>query len=114
MTAKLFNLSGQHNARWSEKVGRQAMHESAAMRAIAIVSMLFLPGTFVCVSLPFPASRTKLISSGHFGHESILTGKYWIQRQSLQRSFAMVASYRHHRTTHCSDFDWLVYMAQED
>ena len=26
------------------------MHESANMRAIAIVSMLFLPGTFICVS----------------------------------------------------------------
>ncbi|OSS54163.1 hypothetical protein B5807_00375 [Epicoccum nigrum] len=43
----LFNLSGQQSARWSEKVGRQAMHESANMRAIAIVSMMFLPGTFV-------------------------------------------------------------------
>ncbi|PSN67407.1 hypothetical protein BS50DRAFT_494021 [Corynespora cassiicola Philippines] len=48
----LFNLSGQQNARWSEKVGMQAMHEGASMRAIAIVSMLFLPGTFVCVRSP--------------------------------------------------------------
>ncbi|KAJ4365982.1 hypothetical protein N0V95_000359 [Ascochyta clinopodiicola] len=43
----LFNLSGQQNARWSEKVGKQAMHESANMRAVAVVTMLFLPGTFV-------------------------------------------------------------------
>ncbi|KAF1932590.1 uncharacterized protein M421DRAFT_416215 [Didymella exigua CBS 183.55] len=45
----LFNLVGQQSARWSEKVGTQAMHESANMRAIAIVSMLFLPGTFISV-----------------------------------------------------------------
>ncbi|KAJ4368478.1 hypothetical protein N0V83_006835 [Neocucurbitaria cava] len=44
----LFNLSAQQNARWSEKVGKQAMHEGASMRAIAVVSMLFLPGTFIC------------------------------------------------------------------
>jgi hypothetical protein len=53
---QLFNLSGQQNARWSEKVGKQAMHEGASMRAIAIVSMLFLPGTFVCVSIMAPFS----------------------------------------------------------
>ncbi|KAF2796365.1 hypothetical protein K505DRAFT_348013 [Melanomma pulvis-pyrius CBS 109.77] len=47
----LFSLSGQKNARWSEKVGMQAMHEGASMRAIAVVSMLFLPGTFVCVGV---------------------------------------------------------------
>lgn len=29
----------------------QAMHESASMKAIAVVSMLFLPGTFVSVSI---------------------------------------------------------------
>ncbi|KAF3048838.1 hypothetical protein E8E11_007928 [Didymella keratinophila] len=44
----LFNLSGQQSARWGEKVGRQAMHESANMRAIAIVSTMFLAGT--CIS----------------------------------------------------------------
>ncbi|KAF3032225.1 hypothetical protein E8E12_003760 [Didymella heteroderae] len=41
----LFDLSGLQSARWGEKVGRQAMHESANMRAIAIVSMMFLPCT---------------------------------------------------------------------
>ena len=30
-------------------MGHQVMSENAALKAIAIVSMLFLPGTFVCV-----------------------------------------------------------------
>ena len=38
------------------------MHESANMRAIAIVSMMFLPGTFISVSVQF-------ISSMSFSHE---------------------------------------------
>lgn len=43
-------------------MGTQAMHESANMRAIAIVSMLFLPGTFISVSflLVFWASSYNL------------------------------------------------------
>ncbi|KAF2189219.1 hypothetical protein K469DRAFT_683656 [Zopfia rhizophila CBS 207.26] len=75
----LFNLSGQQNARWSEKVGLQAMHESASMRAIAIVSMLFLPGTFVCGILGtnlFSAEESG--SGGDPGTPFKVSSRWWI------------------------------------
>ncbi|KAF2177528.1 hypothetical protein K469DRAFT_807439 [Zopfia rhizophila CBS 207.26] len=57
----LFNLLGRQSARWSVQVGMRAMHESAAMKAIAVVPMVFLPGTFVSswillvIMIPFTA-----------------------------------------------------------
>ncbi|KAL2192216.1 hypothetical protein P885DRAFT_48206 [Corynascus similis CBS 632.67] len=43
----IFNLSAQNNARWNERMARQAMRENASLKAIAILSMVFLPGAFV-------------------------------------------------------------------
>ncbi|PVH94309.1 hypothetical protein DM02DRAFT_693534 [Periconia macrospinosa] len=75
----LFNLSGQQNARWSEKVGLQAMHESASMRAIAIVSMLFLPGTFVCGILGTNLFSAEESGSGrNLGTRFKVSSQWWI------------------------------------
>ncbi|CAA9966704.1 CorA domain containing protein [Pyrenophora teres f. maculata] len=76
----LFNLSGQQNARWSEKVGKQAMYESASMRAIAIVSMLFLPGTFVCGVLGtnlFYQENSSSVSTSNMAESAFRAASQW-------------------------------------
>ncbi|XPS96524.1 hypothetical protein M3J09_005789 [Ascochyta lentis] len=77
----LFNLSGQQNARWGEKVGKQAMHESANMRAVAIVSMLFLPGTFVSGILGtnlFSQEENKSGSDSDAGSTFRASSRWWL------------------------------------
>ncbi|EZF22454.1 hypothetical protein H112_04656 [Trichophyton rubrum D6] len=43
----LFNLSTRHSTHFSSRMAEEAMKESASMSTIAIMTMVFLPGTFV-------------------------------------------------------------------
>ncbi|KAL2845424.1 hypothetical protein BJY01DRAFT_234943 [Aspergillus pseudoustus] len=43
----LFNMSSRVNTESSTKMTKYAMHESASMSTISVVTMLFLPGTFI-------------------------------------------------------------------
>ncbi|KAI9376641.1 hypothetical protein BJX61DRAFT_152413 [Aspergillus egyptiacus] len=43
----LFNISARVNTESSTKMTKYAMHESASMSTISVVTMLFLPGTFI-------------------------------------------------------------------
>ncbi|KAM5429262.1 hypothetical protein McanCB56680_007458 [Microsporum canis] len=43
----LFNLSTRHSTHFSARMAEEAMKESASMSTIAIMTMVFLPGTFV-------------------------------------------------------------------
>ncbi|WEW59164.1 hypothetical protein PRK78_004633 [Emydomyces testavorans] len=45
----LFNLSTRHSTHSSARMAEESMKESASMSTIAIVTMIFLPGTFVAV-----------------------------------------------------------------
>ncbi|KAL4918890.1 hypothetical protein BDW62DRAFT_217364 [Aspergillus aurantiobrunneus] len=47
----LFNMSSRVNTESSTKMAKYAMHESAAMSTISVVTMLFLPGTFIATIL---------------------------------------------------------------
>ncbi|KAL4786736.1 hypothetical protein BJX76DRAFT_365234 [Aspergillus varians] len=47
----LFNMSSRVNTESSTKMTKYAMHESASMSTISVVTMLFLPGTFVSTIL---------------------------------------------------------------
>ncbi|KAL3477956.1 hypothetical protein BJX99DRAFT_115945 [Aspergillus californicus] len=43
----LFNMSSRVNTESNTKMTKYAMHESASMSTISVVTMLFLPGTFI-------------------------------------------------------------------
>jgi hypothetical protein len=50
--------SNDLNARISEQsrdLARESKRDSRAMKAIAVLTMFFLPGTFIAVSTPFEA-----------------------------------------------------------
>ncbi|KAL2825473.1 hypothetical protein BDW59DRAFT_146269 [Aspergillus cavernicola] len=47
----LFNMSSRVNTESSTKMTKYAMHESASMSTISVVTMLFLPGTFISTIL---------------------------------------------------------------
>jgi hypothetical protein len=45
-----FNAAAQRDSRIQVRIGEDAKREASAMRAIAVVTMTFLPATFVSVS----------------------------------------------------------------
>ena len=53
LTLQAFNTAAQRDSRIQVRMGEQATSEASAMRAIAVVTMTFLPATFVSVSRLF-------------------------------------------------------------
>jgi hypothetical protein len=50
LTLQAFNAAAQRDSKIQVRMGEQATSEASAMRAIAVVTMTFLPATFVSVS----------------------------------------------------------------
>ena len=74
---QLYNLSNQRDAKSSVKLAQAALNNSSSMETIAVMTLVFLPATFACVSQymskitaePFESScRTRQIPSRGISH----------------------------------------------
>ncbi|PYH81145.1 hypothetical protein BO82DRAFT_336719 [Aspergillus uvarum CBS 121591] len=76
----LFNMSSRINTQSSTKMTKYAMHESASMSTISVVTMLFLPGTFIATILGTNIiagpSRSEGDTPGH--SELYISSQWWI------------------------------------
>ena len=45
-----FNIVAQHNSRTTVRIGEATQVDSAAMKTVSVLGLLFLPGTFISVS----------------------------------------------------------------
>jgi hypothetical protein len=52
---KVYNFVALQEAKYSSRIAISSKRDSSAMKAIAVLTMIFLPGTFVAVSLPASA-----------------------------------------------------------
>jgi Mg2+ and Co2+ transporter CorA len=50
--SQAFNSAAQRDNKTQVRIGEEAKKETSAMKAIAVVTMIFLPATFVSVRLP--------------------------------------------------------------
>ncbi|KAI4149288.1 MAG: hypothetical protein LQ341_001359 [Variospora aurantia] len=51
-TIKAFNAEAQRDSKVQVRIAEEARKNTASMKAIAVVTMIFLPSTFVAVSNP--------------------------------------------------------------
>lgn len=58
-------MSSRINTQSSTKMTKYAMHESASMSTISVVTMLFLPGTFIAVGALSAVSTVKTRANRH-------------------------------------------------
>jgi uncharacterized heparinase superfamily protein len=49
MIQQAFNTVAQQDSRITVQIGRAAQIDSAAMKTISVLGLVFLPGTFICV-----------------------------------------------------------------
>ncbi|KAF3479621.1 uncharacterized protein GIQ15_06597 [Arthroderma uncinatum] len=78
----LFNLSTRHSTHFSARMAEEAMKESASMSTIAIMTMVFLPGTFVAGFLGTnlvggPGQSDGGSAGGKNGSTNILLSSQW-------------------------------------
>lgn len=66
----LFNLTTRYDAKANIAVARAAKKDSASMKAIALMTMAFLPGTFVATLFSVPSLRWDL--------ETVIQMKFWV------------------------------------
>ena len=49
ITSQAFNTVAQHDSRIAVQIGKATQVDSAAMKTISVLGLVFLPGTFICV-----------------------------------------------------------------
>lgn len=56
MDNEAFNTVAQYDSGIVVRIGKAAQKDSAAMKTIALLNLVFLPGTFIAVGLSKPAA----------------------------------------------------------
>jgi hypothetical protein len=86
----------------SKELARKSKRDSSSMKAIAVLTMFFLPGTAVAVSLPLPyvfiRCTTILTSSSHEDHVQYViifhVGRYYIRSCCVLDLLGILGCYR--------------------
>jgi hypothetical protein len=63
-------LINQHEAVANRQIAAAAKKDSAAMKVLAVMTVLFLPGTFFATLFSVP--------SLHWAEETVISSKFWI------------------------------------
>ncbi|KAK3323070.1 hypothetical protein B0H66DRAFT_219272 [Apodospora peruviana] len=66
----VFNLVNQNDASISREIAASAKEDSTSMRAIALMTMFFLPGTFFATLFSVPSLQ--------WNEEEVITSRFWI------------------------------------
>jgi hypothetical protein len=61
-----FNLVAQYDSRSAVQISTNTATDSAAMKTISVLGLVFLPGTFICVCSALPLSFSPLFSFAPF------------------------------------------------
>jgi hypothetical protein len=67
-----FNAAAQRDSKVELQMGEEAKREASAMKGIGVVTMTFLPATFVSVSCPVPCTdyhtfvRLNVVNTTHW------------------------------------------------
>ena len=69
MYRQAYNLIAQRDSQVMKGIGETARSDSGAMRSVAVVTMAFLPATFVAVSSTSYLREGKLIKIGNLQYE---------------------------------------------
>ncbi|KAF2624117.1 hypothetical protein BU25DRAFT_413689 [Macroventuria anomochaeta] len=65
MCKQAFNAAAQKDSRVQLLIGEETKREASTMKAIAVVTMTFLPATFVSVSVPVPTLPVTRLCVAH-------------------------------------------------
>ena len=57
------NLATQDHVKWTKRVAQATKRDSSAMKVIAVLGLLFLPGTFISVSVQPPTTHAEPLTN---------------------------------------------------